>query len=376
MTGQQQDILSLSPESLARWLDEAHEPPYRLDQILRRLHREYADSFDRMTELPEPLRNKLASNFSIASVVAVARLSSKDAQTEKFLFRLCDGEQIECVSMSDRGRLTFCISSQAGCALDCRFCATGAAGIRRNLTVSEILGQVTALARAKGGLRNIVFMGMGEPLLNCGAVFPALEALADARRLGLSPRHITISTAGITPAIKRLAKWTVKPNLALSLNSPFDEQRSELMPINRKYPLTELLDACEEYSRASGRRLLIEYVLIRDVNDCPAAAQALAEIARRLNALVNLISFNPVQGTGFEPPASDEISKFRSALERRRVEVTQRFRRGREIAAACGQLTGKHADAANGSSAPASRARSRNSSPFDPPRREAPDDSR
>jgi len=339
---ERQHILEATPEQLSEWLAGQDQPGYRLGQILDWIYVRRADSFDAMTNLPAELRHDLGEHYSIEPLTELDRLTSEDGATGKLLFELGDAEQIESVWMSDNGRHTFCISSQAGCPLGCVFCATGAGGYGRNLTVAEILGQVTALARVTGHLRNVVFMGMGEPLLNLDAVIPALEALADERRFGIGARHLTVSTAGITPGIAELAKCGVRPNLALSLNSPFDEQRSELMPVSRKYPLADVLGACEGYARATGRRMVLEYVLLGGVNTSAEAAAAVAQIAHKLKALVNLIAFNSVDDTGLRAPDRDEAARFRAALEKAKVEVTERYRRGRDIAAACGQLRGTH----------------------------------
>jgi 23S rRNA (adenine2503-C2)-methyltransferase len=276
----------------------------------------------------------------------VGRLRSGDGASGKLVLALEDGEEIESVWMRDGQRRTFCISSQAGCALGCTFCATGAAGFGRNLKLGEILGQVMSLARAEGWPANIVVMGMGEPLLNLDAVVPALESLSDPQRFGLGVRRITVSTAGVTPAIWELSRCSVRPNLALSLNSPFNAQRSELMPVNRRYPLSGVLKACKAYGESSGRHVLFEYLLLGGVNTSPPAACAVARLAREAGAWVNLIPFNPVPGCGFHPPERQEVQRFRAALEERGVRVTERFRRGRDILAACGQLRGKHPDGA------------------------------
>jgi 23S rRNA (adenine2503-C2)-methyltransferase len=337
-----QDILEVNADALAQWLKAEGQPAYRLGQVLDWVYREFVESFAAMTNLPLPLRARLAEAYGMYRPREVGRLRSHDGASEKFLFALEDGEQIESVWMDDGGRTTFCISSQAGCALNCRFCATGAAGFGRNLKAKEILGQVTALARAKGRPSSIVFMGMGEPLLNLKAVVPALESLADPQRFGIGARRITVSTAGVTPAIAELAVCPVRPNLALSLNSPYDAQRSQLMPINRKHPLAGVLSACEDYAAITGRRLVLEYVLLGGTNTSPQAARDVAEIARKLRALVNLIELNPVAGCGFRPPSREETTEFRRVLTESGVQVTQRFRRGRDITAACGQLTGRH----------------------------------
>lgn len=332
---------------LARWLESQGEPAYRLSQIFKCLYVEGVASFSSMTTLPLALRARLDRAFSLFRPKEVARLISHDGRSAKFAFELEDGEEIESVWMRDQEHATFCISSQAGCVLKCRFCATGAAGFSRNLELREILGQVRALARAMGWPANIVFMGMGEALLNLDVVVPALEALTDPQRFALGARRITVSTAGVTPGIRELASCPVRPTLALSLNSPFDGQRSHLMPINKRYPLTGVLEACKDYAERTGRRIVLEYVLLGGVNTSAEAARAVAEIARGLRALVNLIEFNPVPECGFRPPARREANEFRAALKKEGVKVSQRFRRGRDILAGCGQLTGKHRHAAH-----------------------------
>ncbi len=342
MSRKPQDILDVSPDDLGRWLEDRREPRYRLDQVLKCLYGDRVASFSEMTTLPLRLRTLLAEAFRFPVLKETGRLTSHDRASVKLAFELEDGEEIESVCMKDGDHLTFCISSQAGCALKCRFCATGAGGFGRNLETGEILGQVLALARGNGWPANVVFMGMGEPLLNPDAVEAALQALVDPRRFGLGARRITLSTAGITPEIRKLAECPVRPNLALSLNSPFDAERSRLMPVNRQHPLAGALDACEEYARRTGRRVSLEYVLLGGVNTSPAAARAVAEIARSLHAMVNLIAFNPVPGCGFHPPGRDEADEFKAVLREAGVQVTQRFRRGRDILAACGQLRGKH----------------------------------
>ena len=335
-------ILETLPEALAKWLAAQGEPGYRLDQVLEWAHRRWADSFEAMTNLPASLRRRLAAAYRLAGPAERHADVSADGRTGKLLLELEDGERIESVWMTERGRHTFCVSSQAGCPLGCLFCATGASGFTRDLTTAEILGQVTALARRTGALRNVVFMGMGEPLLNLGAVGAVLTALADPRRFGLGARHLTVSTAGITPGIRELADGGVRPNLALSLNSPFEEERRKLMPVTRTYPLAEVLDACSDYADRTGRRLLIEYVLLGGVNTDPPAARGVAKIARSLGALVNLIPFNAVEGCPFRAPTRGERSRFAYILERAGVKVTERYRRGRDISAACGQLRRSH----------------------------------
>jgi 23S rRNA (adenine2503-C2)-methyltransferase len=381
-------ILDVTPDGLARWLRDAGEPRFRLDQVLGWLYRRQAESPDAMTNLSRGLRRRLDEAFEFAPPQPVAGQVSADGATGKLLLELDDDERVECVWMASRhgqqartepvecgdsiaavrpslrtaaapertsrhnpepgpGRnaraaagaaFTFCISSQVGCALGCRFCATGADGFVRDLATAEIVGQVLALARRVGRPRNVVFMGMGEPLRNVGAVVLAIAALTDEQRFGLGAQRVTVSTAGIEPGIRALAASGLRPHLALSLNSPFEAERCELMPVTRRHSLDAVLDACETYSARTGRRLLIEYVLLGGANTSARHAKAVARIARRLGALVNLIPFNAVAGSRFAPPARHEVKAFRSVLEREGAAVSERYRRGRDIDAACGQL--------------------------------------
>jgi 23S rRNA (adenine2503-C2)-methyltransferase len=334
-------IFAATPESLADWFRARGQPSYRVQQVCEWLYARHVLSFEEMTNLPATLREALAEDYQVSPLREVERLCSADGRTVKLAFEIAGGARIESVLMRGGRRPTFCVSSQAGCAMGCRFCATGAAGLSRNLSMGEVIGQVVALACAAGEVGNIVMMGMGEPLVNLDAVLPALDAMADPARFGLGARRITLSTAGITPGIRRLATARVQPNLALSVNSPFDRQRTELMPINGRYPLAGVLEACRGYAQRSGRRMLLEYVLLGGVNTSQKAARALASMARRLHAMVNLIAYNPVTGCEYKTPEDSETRQFRATLEQAGVAVTQRFRRGRDIKAACGQLAGR-----------------------------------
>lgn len=338
MSQDKRNILGLTPQELLHWFEARDEPSYRLDQVMNWLYGKFVGSFDEMTNLSKDLRSALAENFTFGRTEIIERAFSEDGQTEKFVFELEGGARVESVVMESENGFTYCISSQSGCPLDCAFCATGAMGFGRNLETHEILGQIHAMARVKKFLGNIVFMGMGEPLLNLDALLPALDALTDERRFSLGKRRITVSTAGVTPGIRKLSQSPARPNLALSLNSPFERQRSELMPVNQEYPLDEVLEACEQYAERTGRRLMLEYVLLGGVNTSKKAAQAVAGIAKRLNAMVNLIPYNPVAEHDLDGPSRDETDRFRHVLESRGVNVTERYRRGRDIAAGCGQL--------------------------------------
>ena len=242
---------------------------------------------------------------------------------------------------SRTGRHTVCLSTQVGCAMGCAFCATGTIGFTRNLTVGEMLLQAVEMSRREGRITNAVFMGMGEPLLNLENLLKAVEALADPERFALGTRKITVSTCGIVPGIEALSHAPVTVRLALSLNSPFQEQREQLMPIARRHPLERVLEACDGYAAQTGKRVTVEYVLLRGVNTARAHAKELARIARRLDGKVNLIEYNTVSGASFDSPTSRETLKFREWLEGDGASVTIRFRRGREIAAGCGQLAAR-----------------------------------
>ena len=242
--------------------------------------------------------------------------------------------------MRDRDRVTYCISSQAGCPLACKFCATGHAGFTRNLTSGEIIEQVHVLARTIAPPQNIVYMGMGEPLLNVGPVMESLRRLTDHDKFGLAPRRITVSTVGIVPAMERLATLKKPVNLAISLHAPNDRLREELMPINRQYPLADVLAAARRYLRATNRMLTLEYIMIADCNMEPEHADELAKIAKETAAKVNLLAFNPVVEAGLKTPDAEGENVFRDRLRSHGVAATIRFRRGRDIQAACGQLRG------------------------------------
>lgn len=335
------DLLGLSRARLAELVAPVVDRPFRAGQIYDALHLRGIADFAAMTDLSKALRQALAARFTIGLPAVAERLVAAD-ETVKYLFRLADGAVIEAVDIPDRGRHTLCISSQAGCALACSFCVTGYWGAGRNLTAGEIVGQVLA-ARREGGLPdtiNLVFMGMGEPLLNTANLAAALEVLGET----LSPRRITVSTSGIIPGIEEMARWERRPNLAISLHAPDDERRSRLMPVNRTYPLAELLACLARYPLEPGRRLTFEYILIRGVNDSPTDAAALARLVGRFQAKVNLIPVNPdpVLGAHMVPPSAERIDDFHRRLKERGVLSTVRRRRGDDVSAACGQLRAPH----------------------------------
>ena len=336
---QPENLLNHTPESARRRLEEfletAGEPRYRAAQIVRHLWLNPAASFDAMTDLPKRLREQLSTAFELPRLELVVRQRSSDG-TEKFLFKLRDGEAIETVAIPEGDRLTLCISSQAGCALQCAFCATGAMGFSRNLEVFEIAGQVREMRLLDPPVRvtNIVFMGMGEPLMNWKAVDPALTILNHAEGLGIGARHITVSTVGVLPGIVALGERPEQFRLAISIHAPSDSLRRDLMPINIKYPLADVIDAAKTFDR----RVTFEYVMLGGVNDATEHAIQLARLAKECRAFVNLIPLHPGGARGFTPTPEHRIRAFARELRAAGVEVAVRKSRGIDIAAACGQL--------------------------------------
>jgi 23S rRNA (adenine2503-C2)-methyltransferase len=337
--------LGLSPDGLREFVEKIGQKPYRVRQLDSWIFQKAERDFARMTNLPADFRQALAAESRVGAGEVETVSSAADGQTTKYLFRFDDGARVEAVSMREEIRHTICLSTQVGCAMGCAFCATGTLGFTRNLTVGEMLLQAVEMARREGRITNAVFMGMGEPLLNLENVLKALESLADPKRFALGTRKITLSTCGIVPGIEALSRAPVTVRLALSLNSPFQEQREQLMPIARRHPLERVLEACDGYAARTGKRVTVEYVLLRDVNIGRAHAKELARIAHRLDGKVNLIEYNTVSGgKKFDSPSSRETLKFREWLEEDGASVTIRFRRGREIAAGCGQLVARVAD--------------------------------
>jgi 23S rRNA (adenine2503-C2)-methyltransferase len=333
------NLLDLAPtdarDVLRSALAELGEPSYRAAQVLRRLWVNPVPGFDAMPELPVTLRAALAERFVMPRLTLAVRQASTDG-TEKFLFTLADGQSIETVAIPDGDRMTFCISSQAGCALACKFCATGVMGFQRNLAVHEIAGQVRELALLDPPVRatNIVFMGMGEPLMNWKAVSPTLTILNSPDGFGIGARHITVSTVGVLPGIVALGARPEQFRLAISIHAPNDELRQQLMPVNTKYPLADVIAA----AAAFDRRVTFEYVMLGGVNDRKVHAAELAQLARDCKAFVNLIPLHPGGGLGFDPTSRDDLRHFADWIRDAGVEVAIRRSRGLDISAACGQL--------------------------------------
>jgi 23S rRNA (adenine2503-C2)-methyltransferase len=334
----------LTLPDLEALLEDLGEPRYRARQVYAGLWRRAA-SFEEMTELPKPLRDRLASEIP-ARLEVTAERDADGGATRKALLRFGGDHIVETVLMGYRDRVTVCVSSQAGCALGCGFCATGQMGLKGNLTAGEIAAQVVWAARTASALpastprrvTNVVFMGMGEPMANYRGTRDAIARLLDPRGMDLGARHITVSTVGVVPGIRRLAGDHPQVGLAVSLHAADDELRNELVPVNRLWPLAELEAAVDEWRRTTHRRPSIEWAMIRDVNDSDRQATLLAERARRLHAHVNLIPLNPTPGWPTQPSTPARMAGFVDVLRRAGVTVTVRDTRGRDIDAACGQL--------------------------------------
>jgi 23S rRNA (adenine2503-C2)-methyltransferase len=334
------DLAELERPALAAALQERGCERFRARQIYAWLYRRGVDDIGAMTDLPRQLRNRLAAEFAVSTPLVDRRESSTDG-TEKFLLKLADGCRIESVFIPDTPAMTFCVSTQVGCAMACAFCLTGRMGLVRNLSAGEIAGQVRVLAGALG-LRdaafNIVLMGMGEPLHNYDETMKALRILCDANGFGIPPRRITLSTVGLLPQLERLAREPLMPNLAISLHAPTDLQRGELVPVNRKYGVQEIIDACRRFPLPKRRRITFEYVLLSGVNDRPEDARRLAGLLRDIRAKVNLIPLNAAAGIPFERPSDEAVDQFARIVAQHDVTVSVRKSRGRDIRAACGQL--------------------------------------
>jgi len=355
------DLLDLTLPQMQQWFVERGEPPFRAKQLYSWLYQRLVTDFAAMSNLPQSLRSQLSQEASIGPMVIRSELHSKDDRTRKILLELNDGKLIESVLMlyppigQSSARATVCVSTQAGCAFGCTFCATGQMGFDRHLSAGEIVAQVLFFARqlrdapwsAKGlpgsapidHITNIVLMGMGEPLHNYDNVMQALRILNSSDGFNLGARHMTVSTVGLVPAIRKLSQEPLQVNLAISLHAPTDELRSQTMPINRKYPLEELLAACKDYIAATGRQVTFEYVLLSGVNDTAEYAHLLGELLAPLKqfAHVNCIPVNATSAD-YRPPGGEAIRAFRTVLYEHGVSNSIRAERGDDIAAACGQL--------------------------------------
>ena len=342
-----QNLLSLTHDELAAQFVALGQPAYRAKQVLHWRYRMRVDAWERMTDLPAPLRAALAEQFSLSSIALVRQLGSNDT-TQKFLFKLGDGQLIESVlipaSTSLYGersdRRTLCVSTQVGCAYGCKFCASGLDGFTRNLTAGEIVEQILqAEAISHERVDNVVFMGMGEPLANFENLMQSIQILNNqAWGVGIGARHITISTSGLVPRIRELADQPIQVRLAISLHGATDDVRGRIMPVNQRYNVAALMEACQYWHERKKQRLTFEYILIAGVNDDDAQAERLARLAGPLKAKINLIPYNTVTGLDWERPAIDRQDAFHRILRRGDLDVTLRREKGHDIDAACGQL--------------------------------------
>lgn len=335
------DLKSLCPGELENFFLSLGEKKYRAVQLINWIYRKGAVSFDQMTDISLALREKLKASCYISELKLIKEQNSFDG-TKKYLFGLEDNQRIESVLIPDEDRLTVCVSTQVGCAYACRFCATGRIGFVRNLNSAEIVNQILAIKKELKNrpITNIVFMGMGEPLANFNETVKAVLTISHPKGLNFGPRRITVSTVGLIPEIYRLAELDIPANLAVSLNATTDEIRSYLMPINKKYPIRELLEACRKFPlRGARRRITFEYVCIDNLNDTLEDAHRLAALLSGIKCKINLIQFNEFPGSEFKPTPIEKMLKFQKALKEKGFTVTIRESRGKDIQAACGQLT-------------------------------------
>jgi 23S rRNA (adenine2503-C2)-methyltransferase len=366
MTNERPNLYDLALPEIEQLLGGWNQPAYRARQLYRQIYVNLTDAPAFMTDLPAALRERLAAETRMGVLELVRLQTADEGLTRKALFRLPSGDVVESVLMVYPDRATVCVSTQAGCAMGCVFCATGRLGLLRNLSSGEIVEQVLWAARELKGLRteglgrsseerksphsalspqssaltNVVFMGMGEPFANYDRWWRSVERLHDPQGLNMGARNLTVSTVGLVPGIRRLATETLPINLAISLHAPDDGLRSEMMPINKRYPIAELLDATREYIAKTNRRVSFEYVLLQGKNDSPEQAVALSELLDGMLCHVNLIPWNPVPGTPLGRSERARVLRFQQALQERGIACTVRVERGVAIAAACGQLAG------------------------------------
>lgn len=346
------NLLGLTREKLIAFFESIGEKKFRADQVMKWIHHFGVDQFSEMTNVSKALQAKLASCAEIRGPEIVSEDISSDG-TRKWVIRVASGSCVETVYIPQGARGTLCVSSQAGCALDCSFCSTGKQGFNSDLTSAEIIGQVWIASKSFGSIpgtveraiTNVVMMGMGEPLLNFDNVVDAMSIMLDDLGYGISKRKVTLSTAGVAPMIDKLGEH-IDVSLALSLHAPNDELRNTLVPINKKYPLQVVLDACKRYVAKLGdkRFLTIEYTLLQDVNDHQEHAEQLVDLLRDMPCKVNLIPFNPFPHSGYERPSNNAIRRFQDTLHHAGYSVTVRTPRGEDIDAACGQLVGQVQD--------------------------------
>ncbi|MFM9106252.1 MAG: 23S rRNA (adenine(2503)-C(2))-methyltransferase RlmN [Chloroflexota bacterium] len=352
--GRPRGFFDLSLAELTELLAGWGFPAFRARQLWGWVYRTFAASYDEMTNLPAALRDRLAADLPLSTLDTVRQLTADDGETIKTLYRTRDGELVETVLMLYPDRATVCVSCQVGCAVGCAFCATGLGGLTRNLSSGEIVAQAVGAARAardRGrALTNLVMMGMGEPLQNYAETMKFVATLNDPEGMHFGARRITISTSGIVPKIDALASEPWQVNLAVSLHAPDDDLRGRLVPINRRYPVADLIAACRRYTERTGRRVSFEYALMRGINDSDETARALADLLRGMLCHVNIIPLNPVDVLPYERPDPAGIERFAATVRAAGIPATVRYSRGLDIDAACGQLRAKAAELAKESS--------------------------
>ena len=339
-------MLSTNPDELGLIVEEIGEKAYRTNQVLEWVFRKRAESFEAMSNVSKPLQAALTERFSLRTMT-LARVEGSEDTTRKYLFKLNDGRFVETVLIpaspalygEKSDRRTLCVSSQVGCAYDCKFCASGLAGFTRNLTAGEIVEQIIQVEKHAGArVDNLVFMGMGEPLANLTNLLRAIEVLNAEWGVGIGARHMTVSTSGLAPQIRKIADFPLQIRLAISLHGASDEVREKIMPVNKKYPLAELFESLDYWRNHKKQRLTFEFILIEGVNDTPEQARLLAQKARALDAKVNLIPYNTVEGLPWSRPSVRAQERFRDIVEKLGGFVTLRREKGHDISAACGQL--------------------------------------
>jgi 23S rRNA (adenine2503-C2)-methyltransferase len=342
------ELLGMTSDELRQYMEQLGEKPFRARQLFDAMNRRRIQSFDEMTDLPKTLR-RILNDHAVITHTTIENVFTSSDGTRRFLLRLGDGREVESVFMPEERRDTICISSQVGCPLACDFCMTGVVGLKRNMTASEIASQVVIALNEVYGAgsetphgTNIVMMGMGEPLLNYDEVMKAIRFFADEEGLAIAPRRVTLSTAGIVPRIDDLAKEEIRPRLAISLTAANDELRNQLFPINRKYPLEQLIGACRRFPLGERERLTFEYVMLAGVNDSDRHARELAQLLSDLRAKVNLIPHNPAPELPYLSSSMDRILAFQKILTDAGLPSFIRRPRGQDISAACGQLAARH----------------------------------
>jgi len=334
------NLKDLTPQGMEAWLAEQGEPAFRRRQIFQWLYQRRVKDFDAMTDVSKGLRTKLAEHFHLGWMECESAHSSKDGST-KYIFAMGDGRRVETVLMPNNTHYTLCVSTQVGCAMGCAFCMTGRMGLVRNLSAGEIVQQVVgSYADVPEGniIRNIVFMGMGEPLHNYDNLVSALRILSDDYGFGFSWRRLTVSTSGLVPALKRFGQEDIRANMAISLNGVTDEMRTKVMPVNKRWNLAALLDACRSFPMENRERITFEYVLLKGVTDELASAKKLVKLLHGIKCKVNLIPFNPWPGSPFDGPTMAHARAFQEVLHSKGVIATLRISKGQDIQAACGQL--------------------------------------